>query len=187
MISDHRRGFEHGVSGEKVIPNRSECIEVASRIGALRHGQRLGRHVERRPRQHARPWHRRFEIVRLEWLDEPEVHHLRNVGFTPSLGQNDIRGLDVAVYEASTMRLHQRPTHLIENRDHAARRLGPVHAHEVLEIDAVEILHGVVKDADQLGPDPASSNLVKPLNDLLVDPRRKPLMPPQPTRVEFRP
>ena len=28
---DHRRVFEHGVSGEKVIPNRSECIEVASR------------------------------------------------------------------------------------------------------------------------------------------------------------
>ena len=40
--------------------------------------------------------------------------------------------------------------------------------------------------ADQLGPDPASSNLVKLLNDLLVDPRRKPLVPPQPTRLKLR-
>jgi hypothetical protein len=83
----------------------------------------------------------------LEALDQPEVHHLGHVGDAAALAENDVGGLDVAVDQAHVVRLGQRAADLLEDVGNAGGRLRPVDVHQLLQVDAVQVLHRVVEHA----------------------------------------
>ena len=84
---------------------------------------------------------------RLEVLHEAEVHDLRDVREASPLAQDDVPRLDVAVHEPDAVGLGERLQHLAEDVHDAARRLGAVRRHQLVEAEALEVLHRVVEDA----------------------------------------
>ena len=145
-------GFEHGAAGDQEVAHRTERVEIASRITRIGRSQRLRRQVQRRAGEHPRRRDRRSRIIRRERMHETEVDHLRDIRLTAALGEYDVRRLDVAVDETPFVRFDQCPAHLVEDREHPPTGLCAVQPDEIFEIDAVEILHGVIEDAVRRAP-----------------------------------
>ena len=80
-------------------------------------------------------------------LHETEVDDLGDVEPAAALAQQDVGGLHVAVDEARAVGFAQRLAHLAQHVDDTARRHGPVAPDQLLEVDTVEVLHGVVEEA----------------------------------------
>jgi len=84
---------------------------------------------------------RRALLVVAADAGEPEVDDLHDHPAAGLLRQEQVRRLDVAVEQAGVVRFGERAARLHQHVDHARRRLRPVCAHELREIDALEQLH----------------------------------------------
>ena len=85
-------------------------------------------------------------------LDQPEIEHLHHVGQTAVLTQDGVGRLDVAMDQPGVVRLAQSPANLLQDVDHPARWLRSVTLHELLEGEAGEQLHRVIKSAVRGAP-----------------------------------
>ena len=111
------------VPRQQEVGDGADGIQIGAAIDGVGLGDGLGRHVERRAGD--RVGCRRLDEVPTEVLHEAEVDYLDDVGLVGSLGENDVRGLDVAVDQAERMRLGERAADLREDVDRARGLDGP--------------------------------------------------------------
>ncbi len=138
---DLRRGTlleaVRALPGEQLVQHRAERVDVRGR------GHALAAHLFRRGvlrRHHAPVRERRFRIrgaLVAEQLRDAEVQQLHDAG----IGDEDVRGLEVAVHEQILVRVHDRAEHLLHERETGG--------HAELEVVAVaierpsrDVLHG---------------------------------------------
>jgi hypothetical protein len=149
QVASHHLGHgltgEHRPAGQQEIPDAAEGVQVAPGVHSVGAGDRLRSEVERRAREG-------IVVAGLSLLlqipHQPEVHHLRDVPRAAPLGhQNYVAGLDVPVDQPHAVRLGERAGDLAEDVTHPAGLLCALAADQVLEVDAVEVLHRVVEDA----------------------------------------
>ena len=126
-------------AGEEVVEGGAERVEVAAGVERLA-PRGLGRHVEGRAERGAGGGDADVHAL---VLGEAEVSHLR-VAFGV---EQYVRGLDVAVQDAAAMRLGEGRGHLLEELDRAVGRERALAAEQVVQVLAVDELHGDVADA----------------------------------------
>jgi hypothetical protein len=96
MAPDHHRGIgvaEHRCTGQQVISGRRQAVLVGAAVDTGR-GQLLGRGVIHRPDRHVRLG----QTVGLSGVaGNPEVGQHNSASSAFGIGQQDVRGFDVAV------------------------------------------------------------------------------------------
>ncbi len=85
-------------------------------------------------------------MVGIEGLGQAEVDQFDKVIKAPAPGEDNVRRLDVAMDEANAVGFDQRLADLHKDADHSPIGLRAVADGELLEVDPVEVLHGVVED-----------------------------------------
>jgi hypothetical protein len=89
----------------------------------------------------------------IELLDQPEVDDLRHIrGSAPFSDQDHVARLDIAMNQADGVSLQQRRRYLAQDVDDPSTELGTIDPDEVFEIQTLEILHDVIKDAAGCSP-----------------------------------
>src|SRR5262249_51061086 len=78
-------------------------------------------------------------------LHQPEVEHLRHVALSAAHRDEQVRGLQVAVYETKPVGLGQTATDLAEQVDYAPRRKRTLFANQLCQAQTLEVFHHVVE------------------------------------------
>ena len=105
----------------------------------------LGRHVVRGPNDRAAAGHLRPDVA-FEELGQPKVQNLGRLAIA-ALGDDDVLRLEVAVHDASRMRIGDGPGHLRAEIGHASEWHGPFFFENFGQIFAVHVLHHEVEGA----------------------------------------
>src|SRR4029078_1297879 len=123
-------GFEHQLSGEQVVGDASERIDVRTPIdvGVAEDGFR--RHIRRGAARGVVEGRQVVGTTAVVNLHQAEVEHLDEVVFEPHPADVDIGRFDVTVDKAARMRVGQRVGDLAQQIDGAARRYGAELAHQ---------------------------------------------------------
>ena len=125
-------------AGQRVEEDAAERVDVGARV-EVADLRLLGRHVVDRAERHARAGQRGVRGLG-PLLQMPKS--VRNACSTPSRdGDEDVRGLHVAVDEAARVRGVERARDLREQRDGALRLEPPLAGDERLEVRAVDVAH----------------------------------------------
>ena len=147
----HRRvGFEHELSGQRVVCDAAERINIRSPIDARFAQDNLRRHVGRRARRSLIGRHKGLEPL-LRCLavhfHKSEVQHLHEVVFEAHPAHVNIRGFDIAVHETARMRVRERVADLPQQEAGPRCWNRSELAHQRLEIAAHQQLHDVKEGA----------------------------------------
>ena len=78
-------------------------------------------------------------------LGEAEIEDLRKIADRPRLDQKDVLGLEVAVNDPGSVRLVERAAHLDEDGESPGHREGPLVAHRLIQVPALQELHDDVE------------------------------------------
>ena len=102
----HRIAREHVLSGEQIVRDTSECVQIGPSIDrfAKRH---LRRHIRRRTHDHAFECGQRLRGVSCGRLHETEVEHLDEILAASHSPEVNVGRLDVPMYETSRVRLFE--------------------------------------------------------------------------------
>jgi hypothetical protein len=101
----------------------------------------LGRHVAGGAEQLAGAGDRGAGLVGVEQLGDPEVEHLDEVGAVAAPGEEQVRGLEVAVDDVAGVRRREAAAGLDDERDRAPDRQRARAREQGRQILAFEVLH----------------------------------------------
>lgn len=165
MLVDHgQRGLtgERRAQREKFVEQAADGVQVGAVVDGLAEGL-LGREVLRGAHDHAGLRHGRLRAV--QGARDAEVHHLHRAG----VGDDHVRGLDVAVHDAVLVRVGER---FQDTRDDdqglfGTRRLRA--EQEVADGAALDQLHDDVRDG--AAGDDVLAGVVDRHDRMVVEPR----------------
>jgi hypothetical protein len=142
-----RRRLEGTAAGEQLEEGHAGRPEIGASVDHARVTHLLGRHVHRRA-QRDRRGGQRLEVGLLgALLGDAKIEHLDQRRAVEATGEEEVRGLDVAVDDAQRVGLGQRLAGLHHVARRVADRQGSALADQPSQIAPVEQLHDEVRDA----------------------------------------
>ncbi len=155
MLDDHLeagRGFERRTAREHPVGNRAQTIKVSPSVDLNGRTDGLRGEVQRCTEQDAGPGKARG-LIELELFGQAEVEDLHEIVYAAAVSQEDIRRFDVAVHDPLLVRFGERTAHLLQDVHRAVRRHWPEVVHELLQVQALEVLHRVVERVSPHAPE----------------------------------
>ncbi len=137
---------ERGLARQRVIGDRSEGVDVGPDVEFLSAGRLFGRHVRWRA-AHGQVGRQHGGLGVLGQLHQAEVEHLGHVGLAPTVGDEDVGRLQVAVDQADRVGLGQPGAGLAEQEDRPARRQGAGRPDQLFQAHPGQVFHDVIEDA----------------------------------------
>ena len=145
MCREHllrREPRERWPTGEQLVAERADRINVDAVVEVRIRRRLLGRHVGRRPERDARGGELLASAGLAHGLRHTEVHHQR---VAPR--QQDVVGLDVAMHHAVLMRMRERVHHLAQNPHGVVHRELAVLGEPLPQGLAFHVRHDVIEEA----------------------------------------
>ncbi len=144
----HRAAIEDMHSGQEVVGQGSERIDIASWITSVPVGDRLRGHEERSAECGALKTRRRpLSFFGAVFANQAEIQNFHAIRDTPSIEKKHVRRFDVAMDQSQSMRLGKRIADLLQNVDHSALALRTVPFDQLVEVQPAQELHGIVENS----------------------------------------
>ena len=103
-------------SGQQVVADGSDGVNVGSGVDLVGLGNRLRRRIERGSGHRVGTGEVRV-LLAIEGLDQSEVEDFHEIVQPAAAGEEDVRRFNVAMHQSGRVRLGQRPANLPQNID----------------------------------------------------------------------